>query len=179
MATDYRGVTQTHRMQRGEHYRLVLAHPAASFMHELSSQWGPILDWIDAATWVVPLNRTPPTPDATTAALDVVVYPAGVNHTVAELVSGIVGAATDLFGIAQYVTVLSVSLLTGSDVQQTGAVSGDDSRLDAANDGERERQSADPVLNLFGDLKVAALVLIVAVAVIAVVAGGGELKRWL
>lgn len=178
MATDYRGVSIAHRMENREHYRIVLAHPALSFFHELQGQWGPILDWIDRAAWVVPLNRTPPTPDATTAVLDVVVYPGGVGRTVAELVSGIVGAATDWTGMAQYVTVLSVELLTGSAIKDTGATSGDQSRADAAAGAESERQSQDSFLSLVGGVKTTVVVLLVLVALLAVVKGGAELKQW-
>lgn len=179
MATDYRGVSVAHRMENREHYRVVLGHPALSFFHELSGQWGSILDWIDSAAWVVPLNRTPPTPDATTAVLDVVVYPGGVGRTVGQLVTGMVGAATDWTGMAQYVTVLSVELLTGGAIKDTGATSGDQSRADAATDAESERQSQDDFLSLVGGVKTTVVVLLVLVAVVAVVMGGGELKRWL
>ena len=180
MATDYRGgADPTHPMQRGEHYRIVLGHPALSFAHGLAGQFGNIIDWIDQSLWVVPLNRTPPANDAPTAVLDVVVYPAGVNHTVLDLVSAVTNASTGFFGFGTFVFVLSVELLTGSQVKLTGQASGDSSRAAEAVGAASQLEGADPFRSTIGDLKTILVIIVVLIGLGAVASGSGGLKQWL
>lgn len=178
MATDYVNTSAGHLMARGEHYRIAIGHPALAFAHPLSTTWGRILDWLDRAQWAVPLNRTAPAADATTAVLDLVIYAPGAGHTVGELVAGMTNAATGLFGFGVFVTILSVTAIAAADIHTTGTREGGSSRADAADAAAQQLATADPFRATVTRVEHVAIAVAVLVAVLAVMVGAKGLREW-